>query len=159
MNNRTYENDILEACDQFGVVGLPYGALGGGVLTGKYNDPKYAGDRPMDLARHNYKPEFQNRYNNPTARRATAEYCKLAEEYGLKPVELAYAWANTRPYNGAVITGTTTVDQVEDAIEAFKIHELPEALITAIDQLHEKYRNPTAALQDKKYLTETDFLA
>ena len=36
LNNRVYEGDIAEAAHQFGVVGLPYGALSGGVLTGEY---------------------------------------------------------------------------------------------------------------------------
>ena len=36
--NRTYESDTWEAAYRFGVVGLPYGALAGGVLTGKYID-------------------------------------------------------------------------------------------------------------------------
>ena len=36
--NRTYESDTWEAAYRFGVVGLPYGALAGGVLTGKYMD-------------------------------------------------------------------------------------------------------------------------
>ena len=31
LNNRVYEGDIAEAAHQFGVVGLPYGALSGGV--------------------------------------------------------------------------------------------------------------------------------
>ena len=157
LNNRTYENDILEAANNFGVVGLPYGALAGGVLTGKYDDPKYAGDRPLELSRHASRPEFQTRYNNPTSRRAARDYQALAESYGLKPVELAYAWANLRKYNGAVITGTTTVGQVDDAISAFKISKLPEELLTKIDQLHEKYRNPTACLADKPLLNVADF--
>eukprot|EP00635_Sarcinochrysidales_sp_CCMP3193_P009490 CAMPEP_0118915454 /NCGR_PEP_ID=MMETSP1166-20130328/15621_1 /TAXON_ID=1104430 /ORGANISM="Chrysoreinhardia sp, Strain CCMP3193" /LENGTH=393 /DNA_ID=CAMNT_0006855151 /DNA_START=18 /DNA_END=1199 /DNA_ORIENTATION=+ len=159
LNNRTYENDVLEAALEFGVVGLPYGALAGGVLTAKYDDPKYAGDRPLDLARHNAKPDFQGRYNNPNSRRAAQEYKALAEEWGLKPVELAYAWANTRAYNASVITGTTTIGQCDDAIEAFKIHELPAELIAKIDQIHEKFRSPTAALVDKPYLTTTDIHA
>ena len=35
-NNRTYETSTAEACHHLGVVGMPYGALGGGALTGKY---------------------------------------------------------------------------------------------------------------------------
>jgi aryl-alcohol dehydrogenase-like predicted oxidoreductase len=38
LNNRVYEGDLAEAAHHFGVVGLPYGVLGGGVLTGKYHD-------------------------------------------------------------------------------------------------------------------------
>ena len=33
-----YESDTWEAAYRFGVVGLPYGALSGGTLTGKYLD-------------------------------------------------------------------------------------------------------------------------
>jgi aryl-alcohol dehydrogenase-like predicted oxidoreductase len=33
--DRVYENDPLEACYRFGLVGLPYGSLAGGVLTGE----------------------------------------------------------------------------------------------------------------------------
>jgi aryl-alcohol dehydrogenase-like predicted oxidoreductase len=51
MMDRMYEGDTLEAAHRFGVVGLPYGALAGGVLTGKYFDgSKYATmdpDRPL----------------------------------------------------------------------------------------------------------------
>ena len=35
-NNRTFETSCAEACHHLGVVGMPYGALGGGALTGKY---------------------------------------------------------------------------------------------------------------------------
>ena len=33
--NRTYESQTWEAAYRFGLVGLPYGVLSGGVLTGK----------------------------------------------------------------------------------------------------------------------------
>ena len=156
LNNRIYEGDVAEAAHEFGLVGLPYGALSGGVLTGKYGNPKYAGDRPLELARMNARPAFQPRYNNPGSKRAANEYAKLADEWGIKPVELAYAWARDRWYNGAVITGTTTVQQVEDALNAFKLDKLPDELIEAIDYIHEKYRNPTAALTSKDLLLTLD---
>ena len=43
--NQTYEEDTYEAAYRFGVVGLPYGPLAGGTLTGKYFEktkPEYA---------------------------------------------------------------------------------------------------------------------
>lgn len=43
--NQTYEEDTYEAAYRFGIVGLPYGTLCGGTLTGKYFDktkPQYA---------------------------------------------------------------------------------------------------------------------
>merc|ERR1712176_168370 len=53
--NRTYEGDTWEAAYRFGVVGLPYGVLSGGTLSGKYcSDSKYADidpERPLSKCR------------------------------------------------------------------------------------------------------------
>ena len=149
-NNRTYETSTAEACHHLGVVGMPYGALGGGALTGKYQDARYAGDRPLELARHNFKPKFQTRYRSPRGAAATREYIKLAEAWGLAPAELALAWCRDRPYNAVVVTGTTTVQQCEEAIRAFKLEALPRELLDAIDAIHERYRSPDAALHSKE---------
>ena len=48
--NRSYEKDTWEAAYRFGVVGLPYGALSGGVLTGKYFD----GSKYIHTCMHTY---------------------------------------------------------------------------------------------------------
>lgn len=115
--NRTYECDTWEAAYRFGVVGLPYGALCGGALTGKYiSGSSYAkaaeADRAASEWRQHSQPNFQPRYHMPAAMLATKEYVKLAEKYSISPTELALAWSNQRPCNSAVITGTTTVKQV-----------------------------------------------
>eukprot|EP00854_Cymbomonas_tetramitiformis_P030842 gene30842-38653_t len=126
--DRIYESDTAEAAYRFGVVGLPYGPLAGGVLTGKYFDKsKYSkadADRPVEECRMRKTPEFQPRYGFPAAMQATEKYMALAEKYGLTPTELALAWANSRPFNCSIIIGTTTVRQVEECVNAFKI-ELP----------------------------------
>jgi hypothetical protein len=89
--NRTYESDTWEAAYRFGVVGLPYGCLAGGVLTGKYFDgtkwsQAAAADRPLDLCRMRKEKDFQPRYGMPMAMLAAAEYIKLAEQYGFSHV-------------------------------------------------------------------------
>ena len=113
MVNRTYEADTWEAAYRFGVVGLPYGPLGGGVLSGKYFDnTKYAKadpERPPSECRLRKTPDFQPKYGFPMAVLAAEKYVALAEQYGLTPTELALAWANSRPCNASVIMGTTTV--------------------------------------------------
>ena len=115
LNNRVYEGDVAEAAHQFGVVGLPYGALSGGVLTGKYLDRALQSDdgRPLEASRMRVQPKFQPRYASPVSLAATAEYVGLASKHGLKPLELALAWARDRWYNGGVIPGFTTIAQVE----------------------------------------------
>jgi aryl-alcohol dehydrogenase-like predicted oxidoreductase len=147
LNERSFEGDVAEACHHFGVVGLPYGVLSGGTLTGKY----IAGeDTPR--SRQNLSPDFQPRYNGPLAVEATKAYAKLAEAWGLTPTELAISWARDRWYNAGVITGTTSPKQVEECLEAFRLETLPEELCAAIDAIHEQYRSPTTTLVNKALL-------
>jgi len=73
-------------------------------------------------------------------------------------LELAIAWARDRWYNGGVIIGTTSVQQVEDCVNAFKLEALPAALIDEIDAIHERYRNPTAAYASKDIVLAAPWL-
>jgi aryl-alcohol dehydrogenase-like predicted oxidoreductase len=88
---------------------------------------------------------------------ACEEYVALAEEYGITPTELALAWANQRPYNASVITGTTTVKQVVDCVNAFKL-ELPEDLMSKIDIVNEKYRSPIQYYGKKEDIFKASWL-
>lgn len=160
--NRTYEQDTYEAAYRFGVVGLSYGNLAGGVLTGKYiSGSKWQkeadADRPTAQWRMRSQPGFQPRYGMPVAMLATAEYAKLAEKYGITPTELALAWAIHRDCNTAVITGTTTVKQVEECLEAFKL-ELPQELMDAVDKLSEQFRIPACHMHDKPTCSKAEWL-
>lgn len=151
--NRTYESDTWEAAYRFGVVGLPYGCLAGGVLTGKYFDgSKWSkaahADRDLSETRMRKTPDFQPRYGMPASMAATADYVKLAEAYGITPTQLALAWANQRDCNASIITGTCTLLQVEECLEAFKL-ELPEELMAAVDAVFEQHRNPSMFYYDK----------
>ena len=147
LNERSFEGDVAEACHHFGVVGLPYGVLSGGTLTGKY----ITGEA-TPRSRQNLSPDFQPRYNGPLAVEATREYAKLAEAWGITPTELAIAWARDRWYNAGVITGTTSPKQVEECLAAFRLETLPDELNSAIDKIHEQYRSPTTTLADKAEL-------
>lgn len=160
--NRIYECDTWESCYRFGVVGLPYGALSGGTLTGKYIDgskwsKEAAADRALEECRMRKTPDFQPRYGMPMVMEATEEYVALAEEYGITPTELALAWANQRPCNTAIITGTTTVKQVEDCVAAFKL-VLPDDLMKKIDLVNEKFRSPSQFYHDKDMVLKAPWL-
>jgi len=148
-NNRVFEGDVAEACHHFGVVGMPYGALAGGALTGKLHSAKYAGDRPLAETRHKKTPDFQPRYCSPVGMDACGAYIALAEKWGLTPCEMALCWSRDRGYNAVVVTGTTTVQQCLETVEAFKLEPLPRELNDAIDAIHEQYRSPSVALASK----------
>lgn len=153
LNDRTFEGDVAQACHHFGVVGLPYGTLSGGTLTGKYVRGKNTAN-----SRHTRTADFQSRYNNPWAVEATKEYMALAEEWGLTPAEMAIAWARDRWYNFGVITGTTSPQQVEECVGAFKLEPLPAELNVAIDKIHERFRSPSANLADKEELLKAPWV-
>jgi aryl-alcohol dehydrogenase-like predicted oxidoreductase len=104
------------------------------------------------------RPDFQPRYIAPAALAATAEYIALAGEYGLKPLELALAWTRDRWYNGGVIIGSTSVAQLEDCVNAFKLEPLPASLNERIDAIHERYRNPSAAYASKELVLSAPWL-
>jgi len=89
---------------------------------------------------------------------ACQKYVSLAERWGLTPTELALAWAKQRWYNGSIIIGSTTVRQVEECVGAFKIKALPEALINAIDLIHEETRNPSQFYYSKDALLTAPWL-
>ena len=153
LNERSFEGDVAEACHHFGVVGLPYGVLSGGTLTGKY----ITGEA-TPRSRQNLSPDFQPRYNGPLAVEATKAYAQLAEDWGITPTELAIAWARDRWYNAGVITGTTSPKQVEECIAAFQLETLPEELCAQIDAIHEQYRSPTTTLANKALLLEAPWV-
>lgn len=154
LTNRTFESDGHESCHRFGVVSCHYGALAGGVLTGKYlRDSPYAKKDPgrsLSDCRHKAKPGFQPRYGFKTTMEAADRYRAIAERIGLTPTELALAWAKQRPFVGSVIIGSTTVRQVEECVGAFLIKELPEEVMKEIDEIHEERPNPSMhyALKD-----------
>ena len=161
--NQTYEEDTYEAAYRFGVVGLPYGALCGGTLTGKYFEktkPEYAAkdakDRPLEKCRHRVSSGFQPRYGAKPAMAAAEEVVALAEEWGVTPTELSIAWAIQRKCNASVIIGTTTVRQVEECVGAALL-DLPEPLMKAVDAVHEKYRNPCMFYADKQVWKEMGY--
>ena len=102
--NQTYEEDTYEAAYRFGVVGLPYGALCGGTLTGKYFEktkPEYAA-KDANLSAGEVQAPRQRGSSRGGAKPAMAaaeEVVALAEEWGVTPTELSIAWAIQRKCN------------------------------------------------------------
>ena len=76
---------MAEAAHQFGVVGLPYGALGGGVLTGKYEG---LAEAPAGSRLRLFDNYFE-RYAQTCAPECVECYKKLAFNHGISPAALA----------------------------------------------------------------------
>lgn len=133
--NRTYEigNAEVSLREKAGL--LAYSPLGFGVLTGKYR----GGKRP-EKARLTLWDRF-SRYTNERGIEATESYCKLAEDHGLTPTQLALAFVNGRSFVTANIIGATTMEQLKENIASIEIELSPEVR-EEINNIHQMIPNP-----------------
>ncbi|XWN32137.1 MAG: aldo/keto reductase [Devosia sp.] len=132
--NRTFEVNLAEACMREDVGLFAYSALAQGYLTGKYRNgalPKGARKTLFDRLK---------RYEGPGAEAVNDRYVALAEEAGLDPAQMAYAFAASRPFMTSVIIGATTMEQLDTAIASADI-TLPEDLLAEIDLIHRQNGN------------------
>lgn len=133
--NRVYENGLSEFSHRDGVGLLAYSPLAMGVLSGKYLN----GARP-EGARMTLFTRF-DRYANPQAEQATAEYVKLAQEHGLSPATMALAFVNQQPFVHSNLIGATNLDQLKENIDSVDV-TLSEEVLQGIKAIHRRYPNP-----------------
>jgi aryl-alcohol dehydrogenase-like predicted oxidoreductase len=115
---RSIEVELLPFCVSAGLGVLPWGPLGAGFLTGRYErdtdpDPDsrigYAGD---DLE------EALHRRGTEANFRTVDEARAVAEELGATVPQVAIAWLLHQPGVTAPILGPRTLDQLEDLLPA-----------------------------------------
>jgi aryl-alcohol dehydrogenase-like predicted oxidoreductase len=133
--NRSFEVGLAEVAlrEQCGL--LAYSPLAFGVLSGKY----LGGVQPPG-ARLTLFERF-NRYSNPEAQRAAADYVALARRHGLDPAQMALAYVTSRPFVTSTIIGATTLEQL-DADIAGCLLELPAEVVAEIEAIHTRQPNP-----------------
>jgi aryl-alcohol dehydrogenase-like predicted oxidoreductase len=125
---RSIEVELLPFCRAAGLGVLPWGPLGAGFLTGRYErgaepDPDsrigYAGD---DLE------EALHRRGTEANFRAVDEARAVADELGATVPQVAIAWLLHQPGITAPILGPRTLGQLEDLLPAADLALSPEHL-------------------------------
>lgn len=132
--NRLYEVGLSEMCIRENVGLLAYSPLGFGFLTGKYLNG-YPENSRMKLF-----PQF-TRYTNENCFKATRLYRELAESVGLTITELALAFVHHQKMVLSTIIGATSLDQLEENINAFDVM-LTDEVLAEINKIHELQPNP-----------------
>jgi len=122
---RTPERDLLPMARAFELAVTPWGALGSGVLSGKYNEGKGEGGRAAQRG-----PIAEPRLRIAEAVRV------LASEIGRTPSQVALAWLRQQPGNVIPILGARRVDQIRDNLGCLDL-SLSEAQLL---RLHEASR-------------------
>lgn len=113
MLERGIEGELVPYCEAFGVGIIPYFPLAGGFLTGKYKE----GAAPPTGSRGERSPYVQQ-YFTPENFKKVAAWRAFAGERGRTMAELAVAWLLARPMVSSVITGVTSVEQLEANVKA-----------------------------------------
>ncbi len=108
-----------------------YNPLAGGLLSGRYR----AGDAIAKGSRFDNNRLYQGRYWSPRMIAHAEEYAALAREAGIGPVELAYAWLAGAPGVDSILLGPSSIEQLDQAIDAAAIALAPEIRARA-DAIH-----------------------
>lgn len=135
--HRRFLDELAQVCRNEKVSLLPYSPIGGGVLSGKYND----GNSPPNTRFGDYEssnPRQQamaRRFVNEGTLASTAKYVEIAREAGISPVTLATRWSMEFDFVASTIIGARTADQLDDSLAALDI-ELSEEVKTACNEVH-----------------------
>ena len=117
---------------------LPYSPLAMGYLTGKYDQAIPERSRKAEF------PQFLGRYEGPGGLDAIAACNAAARDLGLTPTQFALKFVESRPFVTSSIIGATTLDQLEENIDAHAI-DWTDEMEAAAARIHATYRSPVAS--------------
>jgi aryl-alcohol dehydrogenase-like predicted oxidoreductase len=141
--NRRFLDELVEVCKREHVSLLPYSPIGGGVLSGKYNQPQipnnsrfaeYGSADPRQKA-------MSSRFVNEGTLASTAKYMEIAKEAGMSPVTLATAWSMNFDFVASTIIGARTADQLEESLAAHDVTHSEETQ-KQCDDVHKQILYP-----------------
>lgn len=120
---RTVERDLLPMAQHYGLAVTPWGAIGGGALTGKYLKGE-SGRLPAHSIRRGDK-----------ANKIAAKVVKVAEKLKVPPVQIAINWVRQRnpELNVIPILGATKAAQLSVSMECTSF-EIPEKYLLELDE-------------------------
>jgi len=141
--NRRFLDELKEVAQREKISLLPYSPLGGGVLSGKYNQAEIKEGRFATYMNSSNKRQrlMAQRFVNDKTLPSTQEYLRVAHEFGIHPVTMATAWSKQFDFVASTIIGATTASQLDDTLAAMDV-ELNSELLKALDTVHEKYLYP-----------------
>ncbi len=133
--NRTYEIGLSEISMRENVGLLAYSPLAFGFLSGKHLANGFIPNSRLALF-----PKF-TRYTSENCFKATKLYQDLAKSNNLSLTEMAVAFVNQQKFVTSTIIGATTIEQLEENINAFEL-QLSSEIIAEIEKIQELIPNP-----------------
>ncbi len=143
LNNRRFEDELAQVCRQEGVSLIPYSPIGGGVLSGKYQD----GARPEGARFSRYlgmegrQAAMGRRFVNDKSLASTARFAEIAKDAGISTVTLAVAWSKQHDFVASTIVGASQEDQLDEIFAAIDL-VLSGEVMKAINKVSKEIMYP-----------------
>ncbi len=130
-HRRRVEVELAPICREYGIGLTTWSPLYSGLLSGKYNDGIPAGSRAdrkdMGWIRDRFTPERLDCVRQLTA---------LAQELELTTAQLSLGWILRRKEVSSVITGATSMEQLDENLAAHDAEErLSDEVLERIEQI------------------------
>jgi len=127
---REEEREMLPLCDRENIGVMPWSPLGGGYLTRPHEefDETTRGDHE--------KNNIGLPYHEGAGREINGRVQELAEEKGVTMAQLAMAWHFHKEWVTSPILGTTSVEHLEQAVEAVEI-DLSDSELEYLEEPYE----------------------
>jgi aryl-alcohol dehydrogenase-like predicted oxidoreductase len=106
---RTVERELLPMARKLDLAVTPWAVIGGGILSGKYNNNKNESGRA----------QMHNSINESNLSIAS-EVIKIAKEIGCTPSQVALNWVRQQPGVIIPIVGAKTQDQLQENVDCLK---------------------------------------
>lgn len=135
---RGIEQEYITMCRQLGVSMVVYNPLAGGLLTGKHQ-----AQRPLPGTRFDNNQLYLDRYWHPAYFEAVEELRAIAEKGGRSLVELSLNWLQHHTAADCIILGASSVQQLEQNLDAFGRGPLPQDVVAACDGVWNRLRGIT----------------
>jgi len=128
LHRQRVEETILPLAEEEGIGLVVWSPLGGGLLTGKYDNGLPEDSR---LARNESMAQSMLREEVLDAVR---QLKPIADELGITRAQLAIAWVLRQPGVSSAITGATKISQLEETLKAVEV-ELDASVLEHLDEL------------------------
>ncbi len=127
--NRWIEDKLLNVLDEQGVGCIAFSPLGQGLLTDRYVNGVASDSR---AARHDSSLDARM-FNDENLARVRG-LAAIAKERGQKMSQLAIAWALRNPVVTSVLLGASSVEQLDENLDALNNLEFSAEELTRIDE-------------------------
>jgi aryl-alcohol dehydrogenase-like predicted oxidoreductase len=126
---REEEREMLPLCEKEDVAVMPWSPLGAGYLTRPHEEFEAT-------TRGEHESDHDRGYTTGGGPEVNERVQELAEEKGVKMAQIAMAWQFEKSWVTTPIVGTSSVEHLEDAVEALDI-DLSESDVEYLEAPYE----------------------